>query len=349
MSHQSKECKIIKDFFSSDTLHGLESFINPKTKCAHIIYAMSEGADSLQNLISNFSRAISILQKNMESTSWLNSLKPRLLENDMKNVKATIGEIIAYAELINAEYTVIPQPTGKAPSPEFIVKDSENNEFVVEVFSKQMCEEATNRIGSSQKNIEQASSENCSKVFTDIQVIRPYGYSDDSVAEDAISKITAIKGGEHQSSLNKPFIVWVDIQNSSDFILGNPDFAEAITSWNGRITSGHFWYGLYGKKGLSIFNNYGIYDTLGEREFYQMKHDGRYLKSKTISGVFFKFEKAVIFFENPTATNKISNATRAQLTKIYGFDFGKSLIDFAENLVQEKVDTLYKEIEALAQ
>lgn len=339
--------KTIQDFFGQETLETLRNFIDPQTQHAHIIYSMAVGADSLEKQIGNFAVAISTLLQNESSTSWLERMKPRLLQDNMNNVRAAIGEVVAYAELLHADFIVKPVTTTNHPTPEYVVTDNNNNEFIVEVFSKQFCKEAVRRIGTSQESLEQIGNRG-SGIFIDIQEVSPYGYSNDSVTEDAISKICAIKETEHQALPDKPFIIWVDIQNIGDFFLGDQDYANPITSWRGTLTSGHYWYGMYGKKNLPVFNDYAIFSHRGEKKTYPMQHDGRFLSSKKISGMFFKFEKSIIFFENPNAEQKISMSTRHQLTMFRDFDLGKSMVDFSDGLVKQKITTAYTEIEALA-
>ncbi len=343
-----RDTKIIQDFFGQETLEKLKYFVDPQTRHSHIIYSMAVGADSLEKQIRNFAMAISTLLQDESSTSWLEEMKPRLLQDNMNNVRAAVGEVVAYAELLHADFIVKPiAATHNHPTPEYVVMDHDNNEFIVEVFSKQLCEETTRRIGTSQEFLTQIGNSGPG-VYFDIQELSPYGYSNDSVTEDAVSKICAIKGREHQALPEKPFIIWVDIQNSGDFFLGDQNYADPIISWRGTLTSGHYWYGMYGKKNLPVFNDYAIFCHRGEKNFYPMQHDGRFLLSKKISGMFFKFEKSIVFFENPNAEQKISMSTRHQLSMFRDFDLGKSMIDFADGLVKQKIETAYAEIEALA-
>nr|QIM10458.1 hypothetical protein PlAlph_3500 [uncultured Alphaproteobacteria bacterium] len=340
--------KIIQDFFGQETLETLRNFVDPQTRHSHIIYSMAVGAASLEKQIENFAMAISTLLQDESSTNWLERMKPRLLQDNINNVRAAIGEVVAYAELLHADFIVKPIATSNNhPTPEYVVIDHNNNEFIVEVFSKQLCDETTRRIGTSQDLLEQISDRGPG-VYFDVQEISPYGYSNDSVTEDAISKICAIKGREHQALPGKPFIIWVDIQNSGDFFLGDQDYANPITSWKGTLASGHYWYGMYGKKNLPVFNDYTIFYHQGEKKPYPMQHNGRFLLSKKISGMFFRFEKSIVFFENPNAEQKISMFTRHQLTMFRDFDLGKSMIDFADGLVKQKIEIAYAEIEALA-
>lgn len=342
------DTKIIQDFFGQETLEKLKYFVDTQTHHSHVIYSMAVGADSWEKQIENFALAISTLLHNDVGANWLEEMKPRLLQDNMNNVRATIGEVVAHAELLHANFIVKPiATTNNHPTPEYVVMDHDNNEFIVEVFSKQLCEEATRRMGTSQEFLERIGNRNPG-VYIDVQVLSPYGYSNDSVTEDAISKICAIKETEHQAIPDKPFIIWVDIQNSKDFFLGNQDYTAPIVSDAGMLTSGHYWYGMYGKKNLPVFNKYNISDFYGEKEFYLMRHNGRFLLSKKISGMFFKFEKSIIFFENPDADHKISMPTRHQLTMFRGFDLDKSMIDFADGLVKQKIEIAYTEIEALA-
>ena len=271
--------------------------------------------------------------------NWLETTKKRLLRGDLKDKKAAVAEIIACYSLSVAGFEVVPQKISSISTPDFLCKDTDGNEFIVEVYSRNFSDDAIQSIQKGRIALDDKIKKNDNKsgIYMEVTEVRPWGNSKDPCTEDAISKVCAIKQQERQLKDNIPSLIWVDIGITGNFFLGGTGFIPPLNSFNTYITSGHYWYGLYGKEGLPIFTHH--YVELGYKippEMTKMQHDGRFVKSKQLSGMIFRFEGAEVLFENPASNNPIQNATRIRMLKLPHFKLEHSLANFYPNMVEEQ-------------
>ena len=328
----------IRDFFGADVIlieadpnHPLHNAVLGKRKANKIDY-------SLATIQTSFTYILNVRKKGLKD--WLESTKPRLLKGDIKDKKSAVAEIIACYSLSCAGFEVLPQPTSSTPSADFLCKDPEGNEFIVEVYCRNLCDDAIQAMGNSLIALDAKIKANGNKhgVYVgEPTEIRPWGHSDDTCTEDAISKVCSIKQREHQLTESLPSIIWVDIGITGNFSLGGTGFTSPLNSFNECITSGHYWYGLYGKKGLPVFT--GHYVELQHKrppEITAMQHNGRFIKSPQLSAVIFRFEDAEVLFENPSSNNPIQDTIRQRMLNLPRFKLGHSLANFYPNMVKEQ-------------
>src|SRR5258708_534935 len=116
--------------------------------------------------------------------------------------------------LLEAGFSVNPVPVGKKATPEFLVKDGEV-EFVVEVHAKQQNSETESELEAMRKKLRDERPAP-GKITTHVASVHPWARPKkrgDSTTLNAISKICAIKGKEHQLRSDIPSIVWMDFQD----------------------------------------------------------------------------------------------------------------------------------------
>ena len=84
----------------------------------------------------------------------------------------------------------------------------------------------------------------------------------DSVATNTISRIAAIKQNEKQVDRDKPFVLWLDLQDPGvvwGFPIAEELFSTLFTEAREGIAGcGPFWYALYGHKGDLLLESKGI-------------------------------------------------------------------------------------------
>ena len=152
---------------------------------------------------------------------------------------------------------------------------------------------------------------------------------------------------EHQLSEGLPSILWADFGVTGDFTTVGGLFYP-LNSWNGCITSGHFWYGFYGRKGFPIYTNFSVNNenniTLEKVE--KMEHDGRFNQETKLSGCIFRCSSYSFFYEHPEPLNPISDNFRKRLLLLPKFSIEKSLANFYPGLVKEKNEQIEKLIKS---
>lgn len=292
-----------------------------------------------------------MLKQEGPEKKFMTSKKFDLIKGDLKTQAGTLSEIIAYYSLCVAGFQVEYQHTGNTPTADYKVTTPEGEQVIIEVTCRGLCDEAQNKIEKSRKALDEKVKNNRDLnqgVFVgELQVIRPYGYSADSCTADAISKICSMKKEEHQLSEKLPSILWADFGVTGDFEMAEELFYP-LNSWNGCITSGHFWYGFYGKKGLPIYTSFSVNNenniSLGKIE--KMKHDGRFNQKTKLAGCIFRCSSDSFFYEHPEPLNPISDKFRRRLLALPHFSIEKSLANFYPGLVKEQCEKIEKFIKS---
>ena len=249
-----------------------------------------------------------------KNPQWLKALHPRLTAtDDFTHASSALGEIRAYGALLETWVTVRPSPKipGSNVSPEFEI-DNKDGEVIVEVHSRQLDEEQAASLDNAAKELKKRHSQNVKEahnkprstkntVTLSITEVFPTGTpktgkKGDFVLTNTISKIAAIKQNEKQLDKNKPFILWLDLQDSGVWAL---PLAEQLFSplyselRDGRISSGPFWFALYGRKNDPLIELRGF-----DYRSTPMAHDGRFYQTMAshggptrVSAVVFPFHK----------------------------------------------------------
>lgn len=294
-----------------------------------------------------------ITQKN---SGWLSSLKPRLIDTtEISNASGALGELRAYGALLETWMTVSPEPIvqGKRVVPEFEVGAGDGL-VIVEVHSRQLNSDqkvsATKHSKELTAKVEVAKKTNASKpiVVTDELEVIPFGAPDqtkpgDSVLTNVISRIASIKEDESQIDPNKPFVLWLDLQDPT--VWGGLSIAEQqlaplyTETKDGEVGTGALWFALYGRKG----------DPMIETECFSyrvrnMLHDGRFFqttkttgKPTRISAVVYSMPRATVLMENPSAALPLPPRFRASLLRAPFFLLDRSLCEWKPGLIKARV------------
>jgi hypothetical protein len=299
----------------------------------------------------DFSTNISVRKicREQRGENWLRDLTPKLLDyKDINNASSALAEIRAYGGLLAAGFKVAPIPRKDDSTPDFNISGSQG-EMTVEVFSKHQDKQqdhllfaAHSRTIPSPQGVELNSRVyNNTIVDTAIIELTPAGRPDpnklgDSVQSNMISRVCSIKQNERQIPEDRPALLIMDFCN-----FGGPHVAEFLKSGQAApiecgqlgITSGSFWYAMYGWKDAPIFEE--------GRKVVKMAHEGRFRqvaeKKSKLSAALLVLSEHVILFENPWATHRLPMETRMQLCRYPCFDMLPSIADWnlgdAENLV----------------
>lgn len=296
--------------------------------------------------------ALKFMENFDENTkSFLEHKRSDLIYGDLKSQSATLAEIIAYYYLLEAGFRVEYQSTSKVPSADFIITDPQGEKVIIEVRCRLLCDEAIEEMNTVDANLEEKIQEMQKNgggvVFGEPKIIRPYGYSKDSCTADAISKICSMKQDEHQMSDTLPSILWADFGVTGDFNTAGGLFYP-LNSWNGALTSGHFWYAFYGKKDYPIYTDYSKYDEINvpAGTIEKMQHNGRFNGNTKLSGCLLRCSQNCFFYEYPNPIRPISDCFRKRLLNLPRFSIEKSLANFYPNMVKEQIMILEKYIKS---
>lgn len=287
---------------------------------------------------------------------WLKSLHPRLIAaDDFTHAASALGEIRAYGALLETWMTVTPAPSveGSNVSPEFQI-DNGDGEVIVDVHSRQLDNKQTASLDANATDLQERHAravENAKEsdtpkntVTTATTEVFPTGApkpnkEGDSVLTNTISRIARVKECEKQVDPNKPFILWLDLQ---DFGVWGPGIADEHFSplysecKEGHVGSGSFWFALYGRKGDPLTGSQG-YDYRS----IPMAHEGRFYQTMTkshglatrVSAVVFALAHATILMENPNSAKPLPKRVRAALLKMPRFRLDLSILEWEPGLV----------------
>jgi hypothetical protein len=275
---------------------------------------------------------------------WLDGLKPRLLDTkDFTTASSALGELRAYGALLEAAFAVKPAPVviGKKVVPEFEV-DAGDGPVIVEVHSRQLDGEQAQALAAHHEEtrdaVEKAKSANPNKplIMMSPVSVTPMGAPNpdkagDSILTNAISRICSTKSGERQSDPNKPFVLWLDLQDPTVWGLPISDeqLAPLWTQRDGAIGSGALWFALYGRKDDPMMEMRGC----DYREI-TMLHDGRFALSNRVSAVIYSLPSLTVVMEHPSPALPIPPLSRSFLLKLPFFALDRSVCAWEPGLVQ---------------
>jgi len=170
------------------------------------------------------------------------------------------------------------------------------------------------------------------------------GKKGDTWVTNTISRIASIKEKEHQIDPERPFVLWLDLQDYSvwGFAL-NLEFFRPLFSEGreGYVNSGPFWFALYGKKGDPL-----LYSQSFDYRSLPLAHDGRFYQTMTqahggptrISAVVYSAAGATMVMENPNAAHPLPDRFRAALMKVPDFRLDLSIMEWEPGLVSSTIE-----------
>lgn len=303
-----------------------------------------------------------------QKEDWLRSLRKRLLQvDDFTAASSALGEIRAHGGLLETGCSVSPTPTvaGSAVRPEFEV-DAGDGPVIVEVHSRQLDETQVRRLADHHAQLKvrhtaevaEARSANVAKRVITMDEIEVFptgaperGKVSDSVLTNAISRVASIKQNEKQVDPDKPFVLWLDLQDPLVWgiplseELFRPLFTEAK---EGHVGSGPFWFALYGRLGDPLLESRGY-----SYRSTPMLHPGRFFQTikshggpTRLSAVVYALPRATILMENPNANHSLPEKFRASMLKAPFFRLDLSILEWEAGLVQRTIDVDRQMIEA---
>lgn len=246
---------------------------------------------------------------------WLDAQKGRLLDlENPNNASASLAEIRVYGGLLEAGFSVDPIALdNRIPTPDFHI-ELHGKRIEVEVAAKHQDEDqdklqdAIYQAMHMEKKFPQGvEHHNYRRGNTALKMVtsvyQPGGVPDpeksnDSVQTNVISRVCALKGDEKQISGKLPSILAIDLTSFGGRHaagLWSKQYLPIVSGHHG-LTSGAFWYAMYGWKGAPVFEE-------GSDRMVQMPHEGRFClkdnrKSK-LSAVLIVLPSNVMLFENP--------------------------------------------------
>jgi hypothetical protein len=321
--------------------------------------------DKSQQVAINTELAARIVAK--ENESWLSTIKSRLVDTTkFANASSALGELRAYGCLLETWATVKPEPTvlGSEALPEFEV-DAGDGPVIVEVHCRQFDDDQANVIGQHhdtvavghQAAVEKAPLGHREVTFAEIDVM-PYGAPNpakpnDSIVTNAISRIASTKEKEHQVDPDKPFVLWLDLQDPS--VWGVPISEQQLVPLytegkDGKIGTGALWFALYGRKDDPMIESSGF-----SYQVRSMLHDGRFFQTMKshcgptrVSAVVYSLPEAIVLMENPHSQRPLPGRFRASLLKVPFFRLDRSFCEWDRGNVSTKVAAEMSTVRAAA-
>ncbi len=280
-----------------------------------------------------------------ENPDWVQRLMPRLLdEGSWSEADSALGELRAHGGLIEAGFTVTPGTKDASgqhgnTEPEFFVS-FEGQEVVVEVWTRTGDKDDPARIAQEHEaSLRVQELSNGMTLSSSAAHHVPFGMpkagkAGDSVLTNVISRVAAVKQQEHQARTGKPFIVWLDLQGETlDF--DNSSQLDPLSSFNGELYSGGYWYGFYGRKGDTLFEGdrfrrVGSSYMLHEGRFHATSKDGQPTKA---AAFVLSSPEATAVFEHPDAENPLSAGVRKAMIDLPWFSIEQSMLNWTPGLV----------------
>lgn len=274
-----------------------------------------------------------VFQKN---PAWMQNQKKRILSDDPSESIGALGEMRAYADLLDMGFDVIPNGTNKGA--DFILQHSKSKEKAfVEVATK------TLPVANISPDPYLVSATQETAVFE----IAYFGFpkEGENTTENAVSKIASTKGDSLQASTSVPSILFIDFQNlplnGSMMISAFPFF-----SFQGAFDTGALWAAFYGERGVPLYEEVRI--GTPDREPIKMRHSGKFAKgnSSKFSGAFCSFSsfrEGLCFFENPE--NEITpNWIKVHMICNQRFSIQHSCFKYGNTALREHIDLRNQQI-----
>lgn len=279
---------------------------------------------------------------------WISNLKPRLLDvDDYSQSSSALSELRAFGYLLEAGIFV--RQIGKSGSDFFL--ESGQEKALVEVHSRQLNRSEAEGLekfncGLTQRNYQPREAQGW--VVREHRTI-PFGQprEHENITENAISKLAAIKGKEHQLSQDNTSILWLYFQDQIWDLLDEPNRVLPVRTWNGAFFSGEFWYAFYGWKGAPIFEGFRLdmSDFIGK---VTMRHEGRFRNSTKLDAVILSFSRSTIVLENPYSEKPIKPWLWKKLVFLPWLNFEYSLTNWLVADLTQRISLEQQKLVALS-
>ena len=230
-----------------------------------------------------------------ENPGWISTFcKKRLVnEKDRRNLCAALGELRAYADLLELPFINVEPHASNQGGTDFTLRSRDSGTVVarIEVFTQNPKPNSTDIIGESISHTADGF-----EFKTTMREITPFtnitcSKIGDTIALDAISKICSIKQNEAQIDGSVPTLYYVDLQTIIPVFSTLYNY-KPISSFSGSISSGAYWQAIYGRRGDMVAE--GL--RQGNRRVSFMQHNGRFSDASSPSKAC-----AFIFRENRTS------------------------------------------------
>ena len=155
----------------------------------------------------------------------------------------------------------------------------------------------------------------------------------DSVLTNSISRICGIKKEEKQIDPEKPFVLWLDLQDTTVWGVSLPEqqLSPIFSQFRSEgVDSGALWFALYGRKGDPMIEMRGC-------DYHQiaMLHDGRFTLSSKISGVVYSLPRTTVLMEHPAPARPLPPKFRASMLNLPFFALERSVCEWTPGLVAQ--------------
>jgi hypothetical protein len=299
----------------------------------------------------NTARALQWIRQN--DASWLTGDRnKRLLDTtDFSNAASVLAELRAYGYLGIAGFNPVPVPTASTRTPDFLVRSRRGDPLEVEVHAKHLSPSATAAMAEGVRRREELRHDLREGGIGTVETeVRPFGDAvkpGDTNITNAISKVASIKAGDHQFHQGMPGLYWLDFQDVHNWNMAlTADAALPVLSFREELWSGSVWYGLYGQKGLPVFE--GFNPRLHPGGVFAMAHDGRFLQTGRVAAVLVSLPSATIMLEHPQADIPLPAPFRMHFIELPHARVELSILNWTPNEVDATASIHRKLIEALA-
>ncbi len=329
------ELQLINNTVIKDRPHPLKRLFSPRS-----------GVERDIQVLTNTERAFRhIYQVNPQ---WINNLKPRLLDvDDYSQSSSALSELRAFGYLLEAGIDV--KQLSKSGS-DFLLEAGQEK-ALVEVHSKQLTRSEAEGLekfncGLTQRNSQPRESPGW--VVREHRTI-PFGQprKNESITENAISKLAAIKDKEHQLSQDNTSILWLDFQDQIWDLLDESNRVLPVRTWNGAFFSGEFWYAFYGWNGAPIFEGFR-FDISSFVGIVEMRHEGRFRKPTKLDAVIISFSRSTVVLENPYSEKPIKPWLWKKLVFLPWFNFEYSLTNWLVADLTQRINLEKQKLVALS-
>jgi hypothetical protein len=237
--------------------------------------------------------------------------KERLLvaERQSRNASGILGEFRALGELSYVFGSNIQTPKS-------------GSDFLVTVGDRQLRVEVTTSAGSTKNTLLDSETRQIGNVRVRTTSTAPFGYPTEDKPQDriqgnAVSRLSALKQGEHQADLTIPTVLWVDFGNPHAFPISiGASQAQPFLGGRESLVSGVLWWMNYGQKGDPIFDMWEL--TTAERQFYALEFDARFPKGSQFVGVVCAIDDQQILHENYLTGRQLSSDWIVELLQLRG-------------------------------
>jgi len=287
-------------------MKGYNKFPNLKTLFSEI---KSESGNILSPVIESLKRKdyeeiahrtdylLSIVNKD-----WLNKKIKNFKKSSTKeNLSALLSEIRCHGEIKYAfeEFKIYYPDAGS----DFII-DFFGKKVQIETYTPQESKDEDKKTKECILNEETNYSNH--KITIKAELKAPFGLPQrpkDNTQYEAVSKFSGIKECKEGKQFSKDAIsiLWIDLNDPTIFPFSLAEQCQPILTFNGKITSGAFWYAFYGKKGDWIYNDFGF----SLCNAVKMEFDGRFKRGTLIDFVIFDAFTEKYLFQNPYSSKEV--------------------------------------------